>query len=115
MRFELPSGIDIPAIMMHLKSLRDRDKVPGTLHKGMVNNLETGNNLAISREDYVEGMLDLGNDLDEECCPGFYVPIDKQDADILFFPTPKKCTAISKISSGGGKFSMRQRKTGPYL
>ena len=85
-----PSGIDIPAIMMHLKSLRDRDKVPGTLHKGMVNNLETGNNLAISREDYVEGMLDLGNDLDEECCPGFYVPIDKQDADILFFPNSKE-------------------------
>ena len=76
--------------MMHLKSLRDRDKVPGTLHKGMVNNLETGNNLAISREDYVEGMLDLGNDLDEECCPGFYVPIDKQDADILFFPNSKE-------------------------
>ncbi|QJB57137.1 (Fe-S)-binding protein [Pseudodesulfovibrio sp. zrk46] len=85
-----PGGIDITALMGHLKSLRPRDEVPGSLHKGMVNNIETGNNLAISKEEYFEGMADLGQELAEECCPGFYVPIDKKDADILFFPNSKE-------------------------
>lgn len=39
--------------MGHMKSLRPREEVPGSLHKGMANNLETGNNLAISREAYL--------------------------------------------------------------
>ncbi|MBI9079731.1 MAG: (Fe-S)-binding protein [Pseudodesulfovibrio sp.] len=84
-----PGGIDIPSIMTHLKSLRPRKDVPGSLHKGMVNNLETGNNLAISREDYLEGMAELSEELAEEC-PGFYVPVDRQKADILFFPNSKE-------------------------
>lgn len=84
-----PAGIDIPAVMMHMKSLRERDNVPGSLHKGMANNLETGNNLAIELADYLEGMYDLGEELAEEC-PGFYVPIDKDDAEVLFFPNSKE-------------------------
>lgn len=85
-----PMGVDIAPLMMHMKHLRDRDKVPGSLHKGAQNNLESGNNLAISRDDYLEGMLDLGNELAEEECPGFYVPVDKQDAEVLFFPNSKE-------------------------
>ena len=84
-----PAGIDIPAIMGHMKSLRPRAEVPGSLHKGMANNLETGNNLAISRQDYLESMLDLGRELAEDC-PGFYVPVDKAKADVLFFPNSKE-------------------------
>ena len=84
-----PAGIDIPSVMAHLKSLRPREAVPGSLHKGMVNNLATGNNLAISREEYLEGMRDLGRDLAEEC-PGFFVPVDRKNADILFFPNSKE-------------------------
>jgi Fe-S oxidoreductase len=85
-----PMGIDIAPIMLHLKHLRERDKVPGTLWKGAYNNLTTGNNLAISREDYLEGMLDLGQDMAEEECPGFFVPVDRQDATTLFFPNSKE-------------------------
>ena len=84
-----PAGIDIPSVMTHMKRLRPREAVPGSLHKGMANNLATGNNLGISRREYLEGMLDLGRDLAEEC-PGFYVPVDKQGADILFFPNSKE-------------------------
>lgn len=84
-----PAGIDIPSVMAHMKSLRPRETVPGSLHKGMANNLATGNNLGISREEYLEGMRDLGADLAEEC-PGFYVPVDRQGADILFFPNSKE-------------------------
>ncbi|NDV18643.1 4Fe-4S dicluster domain-containing protein [Pseudodesulfovibrio sp. JC047] len=84
-----PGGIDITAIMGHLKSLRPREDVPGSLHKGMVNNLETGNNLGISKTDYLEGMAELGEELAEEL-PGFFVPVDKHGADILFFPNSKE-------------------------
>ncbi|MBC17979.1 MAG: Fe-S oxidoreductase [Desulfovibrio sp.] len=85
-----PGGIDITSLMGHLKSLRPREDVPGSLHQGMVNNLETGNNLGIAKEDYVEGMKELGEELAEEECPGFYVPIDKQGARTLFFPNSKE-------------------------
>ncbi len=84
-----PMGIDIPAVMNHMKHLRDRDKVPGSLHKGALNNIESGNNLAIPKEDYLASLADLGGELAEEC-PGFYVPVDKKDAKILFFPNSKE-------------------------
>jgi len=84
-----PGGIDIPSIMAHIKSLRPRENVPGSLHTGMQNNIDTGNNLAISRDDYLEGMAELGDEMAEEC-PGFYVPVDKHGADILFFPNSKE-------------------------
>jgi Fe-S oxidoreductase len=85
-----PGGIDITSLMGKLKGLRPRDQVPGSLHKGMLNNLETGNNLAIPQQEYFESMADLGNELAEEECPGFYVPIDRQGADTLFFPNSKE-------------------------
>lgn len=87
--YSCPMGIDIPAVMAHMKNLRERDKVPGSLHKGALNNLETGNNLAISREDYLEGMAELGQEMEEEC-PGFYVPVDRENAEVLFFPNSKE-------------------------
>jgi Fe-S oxidoreductase len=85
-----PMGIDIVPILAHMKHLRDREAVPGTLHKGAMNNLLTGNNLAIAREDYLQGMAELGVELAEEECPGFYVPVDVENADILFFPNSKE-------------------------
>jgi len=86
-------GIDIPAITGHLKHLRDRDKVPGVLHKGVANALKTGNNMAVPQDDYYFLMSDLGQELADEDCPGFYVPIDRQDADIAFYPNSKEVFA----------------------
>ncbi|WP_029897009.1 (Fe-S)-binding protein [Desulfohalovibrio reitneri] len=85
-----PAGVDIAPLMLHLKHLRDRDKVPGTLHKGAQQNLDTGNNLGIPLEDYLQGMAELGAEMAEEECPGFYVPVDKDGAEILFFPNSKE-------------------------
>jgi Fe-S oxidoreductase len=85
-----PMNIDIPYIMLHMKHLRPRDQVPGILHKGVEKCLDTGNNLAIPEQDYLFLMYDMGNELADECCPGFYVPIDKEGADILFFPNSKE-------------------------
>jgi dimethylglycine catabolism B len=88
-----PMDVDIPYIMLHMKSLRPRDKVPGVLHKGAENCFKRGNNMAIPKEDYLFLLKDLGKELAEESCPGFFVPIDKEDADILFFPNSKEVFA----------------------
>lgn len=88
-----PMGIDIPYIMLHMKHLRPRDEVPGILHKGAENNFKTGNNMAIPQEDYFFLLSDLGQEMADEDCPGFYVPVDKDDADILFFPNSKEVFA----------------------
>jgi dimethylglycine catabolism B len=85
-----PMAIDIVGIMGHMKALRPRDKVPGILHKGVLNILKTGNNMAIPQEDYFFLMSDMGAELAEAECPGFYVPIDKDEAEILFFPNSKE-------------------------
>ncbi|MGC8491738.1 MAG: (Fe-S)-binding protein [Syntrophobacteraceae bacterium] len=88
-----PMEIDIVGIMGQMKALRARDKVPGILHKGVLNVLATGNNMAIPQEDYFFLMSDMGTELAEADCPGFYVPIDKDKADILFFPNSKEVFA----------------------
>ena len=88
-----PMNIDIVAIMGHMKHMRDREKVPGILHKGVANVLESGNNMAIPKEDYFFLMSDMGAEMAADCCPGFYVPVDKEDAEILFFPNSKEVFA----------------------
>lgn len=88
-----PMNVDIPYIMLHMKHLRARDKVPGVLHKGALNCFNKGNNMAVPQEDYFFLMSDLGVELADGECPGFYVPIDKDDADILFFPNSKEVFA----------------------
>jgi len=49
--------------------------------------------MAIPQEDYFFLLSDLGQEMADEDCPGFYVPIDKDDADILFFPNSKEVFA----------------------
>jgi Fe-S oxidoreductase len=88
-----PMSIDIVAINGHMKHLRPRDQVPGILHKGVENVLNTGNNMAIPKEDYFFLMSDMGAELAEADLPGFYVPIDRDDAKILFFPNSKEVFA----------------------
>lgn len=85
-----PVGVDIVPIMAHMKHLRERDKVPGILHKGVLKVLETGNNMSIPKPDYLMTMADMGREMAEEDCPGFYVPVDKEGADIVFFPNSKE-------------------------
>ena len=85
-----PMDLDIPAIMGYMKHLRPRDKVPGVLGKGVENVINTGNNMAIPKEDYLMTLADMGKELDEDEWPGFYVPVDKQGASIFFFPNSKE-------------------------
>jgi dimethylglycine catabolism B len=85
-----PMAVDIVGIMGQMKALRPRDQVPGILHKGVENVLKTGNNMAIPQEDYFFLLSDLGKELADEGLPGFYVPVDKNEADILFYPNSKE-------------------------
>ncbi|MCF8033754.1 MAG: (Fe-S)-binding protein [Desulfarculaceae bacterium] len=85
-----PMGLDMPAIFGYMKHLRPRDEVPGILHKGVENVLNTGNNMAIPRDDYLFTMADMGVEMADDEWPGFYVPVDRQDASVLFFPNSKE-------------------------
>ena len=79
-----PMAIDIPNVIRNVRSLRERDKVPGTLQKGVDMAMRTGNNLGLPKEDFIFIIEDVAAELAEE--PGFEdfeVPIDKKGASLL--------------------------------
>ncbi len=79
-----PAGIDIAELIRQIRGLRDRDKVPGILHKGLAAALKTGNNLALPKEDFVFILQDVAEEIAQEPgFTGFTVPIDKEGADVL--------------------------------
>jgi len=78
-----PMGVEIGALMRKARGMRDRDKVPGPIHKGTMMNLERGNNLGIPKDDFLFLLSDLSKEMEEECCPGFYTPVDKKGARII--------------------------------
>ncbi len=79
-----PMDINIAELVRYVRSMRDRDRVPGILHKGLKAALETGNNLSLPREDFIFILEDVGEEIAEEPgFEGFTVPIDKKDANLL--------------------------------
>jgi heterodisulfide reductase subunit C len=79
-----PMGIAIPGLVRRVRSLKDRDAIPGIAHKGLTMALKTGNNLGLPEEDYVFILEDVAEEIAEE--PGFEdftVPIDKMGANLL--------------------------------
>jgi excisionase family DNA binding protein len=78
-----PMNLELLALFRRVRSLREREKVPGTLHKGVVMGLRRGNNLGIPRGDFVDLLTELGEELSEEGCPNFKTPIDVQGAGLM--------------------------------
>ncbi len=79
-----PMEIDIADLVRKIRSLKDREKVPGILHKGLVAALETGNNLRLPREDFIFIVEDVAEEVAEEPgFEGFKAPIDKKGANLL--------------------------------
>ncbi len=78
-----PMNVEIVELMLKIRALRERDRVPGALHRGVLMALRRGNNLGIPREDFVELLTQLGEELAEEECPGFRTPIDVKGANIM--------------------------------
>ncbi len=77
-----PMGIDLVAMLRSARGKREREKVPGVLHKGVAMCLKTGNNVGIPKEVFLFLLDDMGAELAEEL-PGFEVPVDKKGAKIL--------------------------------
>ena len=80
--FREAGDIDLLKMMRSARTHRERDKVPGVLHKGVVQCLQSGNNVGIPEEDYLFLLEDLSMELAEEL-PGFKVPVDEKGAKIL--------------------------------
>ncbi len=79
-----PMEINIPELVRNIRGLRDRDAVPGILHKGLAAALATGNNLSLPREDFIFILEDVAGEIAEEPgYEGFKVPIDKEGANLL--------------------------------
>jgi len=79
-----PMQIDIADLIRKIRSKREREKVPGILHKGLVAALETGNNLRLPKEDFVFIIEDVAEEIAEEPgYEGFKAPIDKKGANLL--------------------------------
>lgn len=79
-----PMQIDIADLIRKIRSKREREKVPGILHKGLVAALETGNNLRLPKEDFMFIIEDVAEEVAEEPgFEGFKAPIDKKGANIL--------------------------------
>jgi len=79
-----PMQIDIADLVRKIRSKREREKVPGILHKGLVAALETGNNLRLPKEDFIFIIEDVAEEIAEEPgFEGFQAPIDKKGANLL--------------------------------
>ena len=85
-QYACPMGVQLLKTFRACRTARERDKVPGPIHKGTIMNLERGNNLGIPKDDFLFLLADVGKELEEDeeqPCPGFYVPVDKEGANII--------------------------------
>lgn len=80
---QCPMGVNLMKTFRKARTLRDRDKVPGPIHKGTMMNLQRGNNLGIPKDDFLMLLAEVGEELAQEECPGFYVPVDKKGANVI--------------------------------
>lgn len=78
-----PMNIEIVDLMRMLRAGRDNSKVPHPIQKGLTTCLEKGNNLGIPKDDFLELVHDLGEELAETTCPGFTTPVDVRGARLL--------------------------------
>ena len=85
-QYGCPMGIQLMRAFRTCRTLRERDKVPGPIHKGTMMNLNRGNNLGIPKDDYLQLLAEVGVECEEDAeqpVPGFYVPVDKEGANII--------------------------------
>jgi heterodisulfide reductase subunit C len=78
-----PMNVEIVAMFRRVRGLRDRDKVPSPMHKGVLMDLAKGNNLGIPKDDFLFLLEEMGGEMVEEGRPGFHVPVDKRGANVM--------------------------------
>lgn len=85
-QYNCPQAVQLLEAFRQCRGMRPADKVPGVLHRGVMMNLERGNNLGIPRHEMLDLLAKLGMEMEHsetDPCPGFYVPVDKVGADII--------------------------------
>ena len=79
-----PFGIDMATMVSTLRSiLTSQGMAPKGLQEAIKNYLESGNQMAISEEDWVETLQWMEEELQDEL-PGATIPIDKKGARIMY-------------------------------
>ena len=79
-----PSGVNIPEIIRNIRSMREKEKIPGVLGKGIAAAIKTGNNLSLPKDDFQFIIEDVAEEIaQEKGFEGFTAPIEKKNATIL--------------------------------
>jgi Fe-S oxidoreductase len=78
-----PAGIAISDFMIHLRSISKKSEIAEPLFKTVQTCLETGNNLGIPKEDFIQLCESLGEELAGNDCPGFKAPLDVYGARLM--------------------------------
>lgn len=83
---ECPMQINIATLVRTVRgNFYDRAVIPGFLQKVVQEQLDTGNQMSVSDQDYIETLEwleeELQADLDD---PNYKIPLDKEDADFMF-------------------------------
>ncbi len=80
--FTCPSGIDISALVQAARGLVPKDRSPGQIQQTADLHRETGNNMQIASEDWLETVEWMRDELAAEI-PDLVVPVDKPEADLF--------------------------------
>lgn len=84
-----PMGINTGEIMYVARALLfGLGKLPSGLVGPVNTTLETGNYLGLAKEDFIETIEWIGEEMEEDMGEGFSLPIDKEDAKVLYVPHP---------------------------
>ena len=92
-QYACPMGVQLLKTFRACRTARERDKVPGPIHKGTMASMAKGNNLSIPTDDFVFLLADMSREMEmdeERPCPGFYVPVDKEDANVIITVNSKE-------------------------
>ncbi len=84
-----PMGINTGEIMYMARALLfGLGRLPSGLIDPVNTTLATGNYLGISKEDFIDTIEWLAEEMEEEMGEGFMLPIDKQSTETLYIPHP---------------------------
>ena len=84
-----PMGINTGEIMYVARALLfGLGRLPSGLVGPVNTTLETGNYLGLSKEDFIDTIEWIAEEMEEDMGEGFTLPIDKENAEILYIPHP---------------------------
>ncbi len=85
-----PVNLRIVDVMRSLRAQRERNRVPGTIQKGVTTCLEKGNNIGIPKDDFIDLITTMGRELANEKYPNFVTPIDVRGSRLLITVNSKE-------------------------